>query len=427
LVRANNKLRAENMAHSFDSPTAGASPHESPGILDFIKSGLTWYYLTSLIVVLGVLVGHEAVRTKSGRAAREGLPGAFSNWDGNWYTEIATDGYSWDPEAGSVIAFFPGYPWLGRCVAFATGLPSRFALLLVSHLCLAGAFVFLAAYLHHRLETEEAVRTWTLLALGLAPTTFFFRMAYSESLFLLLSIAALHGMQRQWPLFIIACVIGLATATRAVGVALLLPLLLHVASSSPTWTSCLRNWGLYVPLACWGIAGFVVFQWLTFDNPWAFVQTQSHWRFTAPVSLGTKTQTLVSLEPIWGIICPNSVYHWRKNDPDALPFFSLYLANPVYFTASVGLIALGAIKRWLTRNEVVLAAALLLIPYVTKSQQIGMISMGRFASVAFPVYLVIGFLLARLPVPVAVAFLVFSGTILALYSALFAASHSYFF
>ena len=69
---------------------------------------------------------------------------------------------------------------------------------------------------------------FVLLALGLFPPTLFMRMAYSESLFLFLTVLAMYGMERNWRLWGIAAVVGLATATRFTGVALLLPLAMHV-------------------------------------------------------------------------------------------------------------------------------------------------------------------------------------------------------
>jgi len=46
------------------------------------------------------------------------------------------------------------------------------------------------------------------LALGLFPTTFFFRAAYSEALFLLLIVLVLYGLERAWPYLLIALIIG---------------------------------------------------------------------------------------------------------------------------------------------------------------------------------------------------------------------------
>ncbi len=92
----------------------------------------------------------------------------------------------------------------------------------------------------------------------------------------------------------------------------------------------------------------------------------------------------------------------------------------------MALIAVGAWKRWLNRLEVSLAAGLLLIPYVTRSHEMCMAGMGRFAAAVVPIYLVLGQLLARLPPPVAAMLLSLSGFLMGVYAALFAAWYRFF-
>jgi hypothetical protein len=53
-------------------------------------------------------------------------------------------------------------------------------------------------------------------------------------------------------------------------------------------------------------------------------------------------------------------------------------------------------------------------------------SIGRFVSVVFPVYLVLGELLLRLPRPLRAAFLGISGFFLTTYTALYAARYAIF-
>jgi hypothetical protein len=90
------------------------------------------------------------------------------------------------------------------------------------------------------------------------------------------------------------------------------------------------------------------------------------------------------------------------------------------------LIGLGAWKRWLTREEIGVSIPLLLISYVTKGFEWGLTSHGRFAAVVFPVYIVMGHLLARLPPPVPISLLALSAFLLGAYTALFAAGHGFY-
>jgi hypothetical protein len=108
------------------------------------------------------------------------------------------------------------------------------------------------------------------------------------------------------------------------------------------------------------------------------------------------------------------------------PLFNLHLANPLYWLFACGMVMYGALKRWLTANEVTLSAGLLLIPYVLRAQEMGMAGMGRFAAVVFPVYIVMGRLLAKMPPTVAAALLAICGFFLGAYAALFAAWYPFY-
>ncbi|MCI0465354.1 MAG: hypothetical protein L0Z62_51190 [Gemmataceae bacterium] len=414
---------------------APASPQPpSRGWFDFLCAGLLCYYLTGLIVVLGVLVSHQYLKPAPHPAGPPGdLLDAFARWDGRWYVQILQHGYTYDPHRHSSIAFFPAFPLLGRAVSALTGLRPELALLLVAHVCLAAAFVVLAAYVHRRYgETSSGgsrprlAASCVLLAFGLLPTTCFFRMAYSESLFLLAALLALYGMERDWPLLVVAALIGLTTATRPVGVALLPPLLLHLRRRCPGWLGASWRFVALLPLACWGLLAFMAYQHYAFDDPLAFARTQEHWRMRPPVAWPERLHALATLEPLWSVFDPSSPCYWRRHEPQGNPLFSLHLANPLYFVLAVVLVALGAWQRWLNAREVALAVGLLLIPYLTRSHDMCLAGMGRFAAVVVPVYLVLGQLLARLP-PAGVGLAAgLSGFLLGAYSALFAAWYRFF-
>jgi hypothetical protein len=118
--------------------------------------------------------------------------------------------------------------------------------------------------------------------------------------------------------------------------------------------------------------------------------------------------------------------YWRHFDGAASALFSLQFANPIYFVGAVALVAAGAWKKWLDSCEILLSVALLAIPYVSKGYEMGMVSQGRYAAVVFPVYIVMGQLLARLPATVAMVLLILSGVMMGIYAALFAANYMIF-
>jgi hypothetical protein len=389
-------------------------------------SGLIFYYLTTLIPLLGVAFGYDFLKPSVDPLSRRGdLGDAFARWDGQWYKKIAEEGYQYDPAAPSSVAFFPAFPVLGYLLRSATGLRTEVALLLVSHLSLAAAFVVLAAYLRLRFPGADDLHAWALLAFGLWPPTFFCRMAYSESLFLLEIILALYAMERRWPLLSIALIIGAATATRSVGVVLLAPLTLHIVCNSATRPHALLKLCAF-PVACWGLLAYMGYQYWEFGEPLAFAQTQDNWRIAPRLPLEQKLFDLLILKSVWSIFVPDSPCYWGRHAAELNPLFSLHLANPIYWLIAVALTAFGAAKRWLSTNEVLLGAGLLLVPYVLRSHEMCMAGMARFSAVAFPFYLVVGKLLSEMRAATAAALMALSGFLLGAYAALFAAWYRFF-
>jgi hypothetical protein len=85
-----------------------------------------------------------------------------------------------------------------------------------------------------------------------------------------------------------------------------------------------------------------------------------------------------------------------------------------------GLVGLGAWRRWLSAEEILYAAGILLIPYLSKGYEGCMHSQARYTLVAFPAYLVLGRLLSALPPTYMATLLALSGFFLGTYAALFA-------
>jgi len=155
-------------------------------------------------------------------ARREGhsgyLTAVWLRGDAAWFIGIAQHGYQ--RNGGEV--FYPLYPLLLAGVARVIGHGWVAAGIIVSLAACAGAFVLL-----HRLAAlligEDGARR-TVLYLAVFPMSLFLQAPYSESLYLLLAVAAfLLAEDGRWlPAW---SAVGLATLTRIAGVALLPPLL----------------------------------------------------------------------------------------------------------------------------------------------------------------------------------------------------------
>jgi len=142
-------------------------------------------------------------------------------YDASWYARIAEQGYDPGPFDASVQhswAFFPLHPMLWRAVSTMTG---EFPL---TGIALANLCFFLALIVVHRFTLasgfEVPIADRAVLALALFPTSYFFALPWTESLFLLLSASCFLAAARErwWLAGILA---ALATVTRISGLFLL--------------------------------------------------------------------------------------------------------------------------------------------------------------------------------------------------------------
>jgi Gpi18-like mannosyltransferase len=145
--------------------------------------------------------------------------GVWQRFDTLWYLKIATHGYSL--EDGSTV-YFPLYPLLIRLLGKAFLGNYLLAALVISNLAYIGLLFYLYRLTTLLFEEETAQRTVVYWAIF--PTAFFFLAGYTESLFLLFTLAAFcYAHQKRWWL---AGFLGfLASLTRLQGVILILPLL----------------------------------------------------------------------------------------------------------------------------------------------------------------------------------------------------------
>lgn len=160
------------------------------------------------------------------RVVRDPLPGwqhwivePFRSWDGTWYSMIADDGYL--DNLPALAAFFPLYPWMMDWGNAITGLPVETVGWFISRAAFLGALIMVSALVAH--DFNITISRWTIVALAVFPTSFFFGAIYTESLFLLLSVATLWAARKNdWLLAVILCF--MAVLTRSAGIMLGIPL-----------------------------------------------------------------------------------------------------------------------------------------------------------------------------------------------------------
>jgi Mannosyltransferase (PIG-V) len=285
----------------------------------------------------------------------------FTQWDSNFYLEIAREGYIWTLGQASSVAFFPLYPTLMALLHVL--IPD----LLVCGLLLSFSFFLAALIVLHKLcvhEFGEVVANRAVWLLAFFPSSLFYGAIYTESLFLFLTLSAFYfARTRQWAW---AGLIGLlASSTRINGAIILVPLviqyLVDVFQTPKKTRASLGLWLLLVPL---GLISHMVFLERHFSDPTAFWTVQSTFGRMGWNPLGAISRDLA----------PVIAGHWQRawNVPVDLSALVLALVTGIIALRSLG-VAYGI---W--------ALLGVLIPLLS-----GTGSLLRYVCVLFPVFMVL--------------------------------------
>lgn len=313
-----------------------------------------------------------------------GFWGYWANWDGAWYSEIATEGYG-EREPAST-AFFPLYPMLVK-VGTVIGGGTAFWGVLVS---LVSTFfaLFFVYRIAEKLYDAGAARAATL-CLAFFPTAFFLNAVYTEALFLALTAGTVWAalVRRD---FLLAGLFGaLAAATRNVGVLLLVPLFFE-------WARHRRELGprgaLGMALVPSGLAAYAAYLGARFDDPLLFARQQGdYWNREISGPLATLGDAREAAGVGMGyVLDPAALFLGTDATPALEASNVLNLAFLVFFlfVAFAGFFVLPP-------GLSVYAALLVLLPVLTPSPRFPLMSLPRFVLAAFPVFLVLGYLLSR--------------------------------
>jgi hypothetical protein len=304
----------------------------------------------------------------------------WARWDSVFFLQVAKHGY--DHTVAATKAFFPLYPAvvgaLGR-VLFGHYVVAG---VLVSLACALGAFLLLYRIAEVRMGADGAQRT--LLYLAVFPMSLFLQAVYSESLYLLLVLAAFVFAERgQWTRA--GLLAGLALLTRSTAVALL-PALAVLAWRSPQRRRAFAWLGL-APLL---FALYPLLLWLQVGDALAFQDAEGLWkRHLSPAGpLGglwdglragwAGVEQLVSgshTHAYWTAVSGIDPMRAAIENLEGLAFLVLFIGLTVVawrrFGAPYGLFA----------------ACSLAVPLSVPSQSWPLQSMPRFGLVVFPLFL----------------------------------------
>ena len=209
----------------------------------------------------------------------------WSHWDGEHYVTLALGGYLNPPDNVSP-AFFPLYPLLMRSFAELFGGPISLQALSLWGPLISLLFLPFALYYLYHIALHgwgEWVARSAVLALAFFPTTFFLNSAYTESVFLALSAGAFWAGRGGKDLLLACALAGLASATRNVGVFLLVPVAFE-------WINNLDRYrwrGAYLLLVPSGLVAYMGYLWGRFGDPFLFYTAQEDWGRQATGPLAT--------------------------------------------------------------------------------------------------------------------------------------------
>jgi Mannosyltransferase (PIG-V) len=330
---------------------------------------------------------------------------AWRHWDAVWFQRIVEHGYG-----RHSTAFFPLYPLLVRVAALGTGRVTA-AGVIVSVACFAAAMLLL--YRLVRDDFDSATAAWTVILLSFSSMSFFFQAVYSESLFLLLTVACFSAARRgRWVLAGLAG--GLAALTRSAGVLLVIPLawmwfeqyrggairLPGAAAAQPLLSRTRPHLISFATLALVpaGLGVYVAYLSQRFGNPLEFMVAEKSWHRSLHLpTTAVYDGAQAALHSVRSIAADPSVFLRLERLPWRDQWVTL--GNLTAFLAVVlALLLLAACWRRLPSAYTVLAVITLLLPLSYPTRSVPLLSFPRFLVVDFPVFVVLGLLVVRRPV-----------------------------
>ena len=314
----------------------------------------------------------------------------LARWDAVWYLSIAHSGYG---HAAGPTAFFPLYPLLVRGGAELGG-GSPGALLVASYVVSLGALLGALVLLYRLVALElgrQAART-TLLLLCVFPGSLFFGAPYSESVFLLASVAAFYAARTghfAWA----GLAGGAAAATRSAGVLLLLPLALmyvigprpHRPGESPPYA--LRPDAAWLALVPLGLAAYVGWLAHAHGDGLAFLDVQHVWyrHFAGPLG-GAWQGAVAAFEGARQLLSgAREPVYFTKAGGDPFQVAGMNLMLFAFLVLAVAA-CVGALRR-LPLAYGAYAAAALLLPLSFPVGPQPLMSLPRFMAVLFPLFM----------------------------------------
>jgi len=209
----------------------------------------------------------------------------WKTWDTQHYLRIAESGYTSRIiyERHLHIVFFPLFPLLTKIFSFI------FHNYLLSGLIVSNISYMTAVFYLYKLvlldhEKEDALRS--IIYFSIFPTAYFLHAAYTESLFIALTVASFYyARQERWA---VSGLLGMLSAlTRVTGIILLPVLIIEYLYQKQFKKENIRKDILWVFVIGLGFLIYLLINYIVYGDPFKFLEIQKeHWQMH--LSLPTK-------------------------------------------------------------------------------------------------------------------------------------------
>jgi hypothetical protein len=269
---------AERLHDAEEPPVENSRFELNPRKWIALLSRDEWELVAMVLVIKGLLfwfgmLSFELHYNKWILTRQEAI-GLLDHWDVGQYINIATMGYGATGDARLRLAFYPLYPWLIRALLpiFRNPYVAGLAITAIASMALA-----VALYRLVKIDFDGDVARRAVWFMFIFPTSYFLHLVYTESLFMLLVVAAFIACRRRDWLY--AGIYGaLATLTHDTGI--LLVAAFGVEGLQELWLT--RRWDirwLWVSLIPLGFGIFMLVNYRITGNPLTFVAVAGeHWQ-----------------------------------------------------------------------------------------------------------------------------------------------------
>lgn len=220
--------------------------------------------LVSKIIILFFFGRLSAYLFPQSRAAALNIWDLWNVWDAPHYISVASSGYQKLGVEANFIIYLPLFPLLISIFKFIFQTSNLIAGYLTSFF--TSILLAITLYKLTLLDYPKKTAIFSVLMLFIFPTSFFLHIPYTESLFILLAVAAFYFVRKKYYWLSFICV-GLATFTKLAGLALFPAIFLEILFFDRKYfnqKSIYSKLGILLFGAILSLSGFLVYLFLNY-------------------------------------------------------------------------------------------------------------------------------------------------------------------